>query len=556
MIKFILFLSILLNCIYSFAINKNDFLKQSATTYTSGITTALAKADIVLCKSMINLNHLKGESTEIITGKFYLEYCLKKEGSWQSISAKLGPQGIDQIYIKYEKGIPKKIIVGEVKYGTSRLDMTKDGIQLGEPWTQVRLNKMSENYLSISKTQNIKTVKRISKLQMKNEIVIRLKNGEKVVFWRENSTDKWKFDGRKQDLNEAMKQVERTGKYLGDCGAGKCSIRRRLYEVKSNNGILKIVMKDASGLDQGLSQSQLKETGQLKIPLSGKTDKILTSEIAKQLKKKFPHMSNQETKMYAKEIVEENSRVEEMKTAKYEYRKQIVMNSFKAGVVGGIIATTIELTGQLYNQGKIDLDKLAYTGGVSFIATSSGVLSGQIATGFMLENAITHNAIKKVAISLGLTRRFVSSVVGVNIGGGITTLIFSYGGYLAGYYDAYTANKMAVSGVVGLGAGSLATMGVMSLATMYGTAGTGVAISSLSGCAANSAAMAWLGGSWVGGPFGVIAVGTTLTVTSVVTYGWSLYDDYENNAFLLLMINKYVNNGALEIQAIKKYPNY
>lgn len=48
-----------------------------------------------------------------------------------TVTARLGRQGIDGLYVKYnENGQPQKLMVAESKYGSSSLGLTKDGWQL------------------------------------------------------------------------------------------------------------------------------------------------------------------------------------------------------------------------------------------------------------------------------------------------------------------------------------------------------------------------------------------------------------------------------------------
>jgi len=83
--------------------------------------------------------------------------------------------------------------------------------------------------------------------------------------------------------------------------------------------------------------------------------------------------------------------------------------------------------------------------------------------------------------------------------------------------------------------GSLATVGLMSLATAVGTASTGTAIASLSGAAAYSSALAWLGGGALSaGGFGmaggavVLSGGALLAVvgaSAAVMYWFQMGDE-------------------------------
>lgn len=85
--------------------------------------------------------------------------------------------------------------------------------------------------------------------------------------------------------------------------------------------------------------------------------------------------------------------------------------------------------------------------------------------------------------------------------------------------------KSGVGGTVGLGAGAaVAALGpsaAMWVATTFGTASTGTAISALSGAVAQKAALAWLGGSALSAGGGGIAMGNALLALAG-PIGWSI----------------------------------
>jgi len=88
--------------------------------------------------------------------------------------------------------------------------------------------------------------------------------------------------------------------------------------------------------------------------------------------------------------------------------------------------------------------------------------------------------------------------------------------------NAIGAGVLASSGVA-LGAG-LATFGpglAMAIATTFGTASTGVAISTLSGAAATTSALAWLGGGTIAAGGGGMAAGTAL-LGAFGPIGWAI----------------------------------
>ena len=85
------------------------------------------------------------------------------------------------------------------------------------------------------------------------------------------------------------------------------------------------------------------------------------------------------------------------------------------------------------------------------------------------------------------------------------------------------AKKGAVGAAAGVGAGgAIAAMGptaAMWVATTFGTASTGTAISALSGAAATNAALAWLGGGVVGVGGGMAAGNALLALAGPIGWG-------------------------------------
>ena len=100
--------------------------------------------------------------------------------------------------------------------------------------------------------------------------------------------------------------------------------------------------------------------------------------------------------------------------------------------------------------------------------------------------------------------------------------------------SAFTAG-VGVTG--GLAVTSLAPSAAMWVATTFGTASTGTAISALSGAAANSAALAWLGGgSIAAGGAGVTGGQALLALTGPI--GWSIAGATLLTSIILLSNNK------------------
>ena len=75
--------------------------------------------------------------------------------------------------------------------------------------------------------------------------------------------------------------------------------------------------------------------------------------------------------------------------------------------------------------------------------------------------------------------------------------------------------------IAGFGVAALGPSAAIAVATTFGTASTGMAISALSGAAATNAALAWLGGGAIAAGGGGMAAGNTL-LAFVGPVGWTI----------------------------------
>ena len=127
--------------------------------------------------------------------------------------------------------------------------------------------------------------------------------------------------------------------------------------------------------------------------------------------------------------------------------------------------------------------------------------------------------------------------------------------------EAYNASLKAGVNIVGgaaagLGVASMAPTALMSIATTFGTASTGTAISALSGAAAQKAAMAWLGRTFAGFAVkegaGMAAGQAFLALAGPI--GWGI-TAASTGISLILLTNKnkeLANNAVKEAKEIAK----
>lgn len=120
-----------------------------------------------------------------------------------------------------------------------------------------------------------------------------------------------------------------------------------------------------------------------------------------------------------------------------------------------------------------------------------------------------------------------------------------------------TAKKTALGAGVGVTAGaaivSVAPSVAMWVATTFGTASTGVAISSLSGAAATNAALAWLGGGAMAAGGGGVAAGNAFLALAG-PIGWTIAGASILTSVVLFSKNKLKMNDKKkeEIEAVKQ----
>ncbi len=512
----------------------------------SVLSTALARADVALSKSVITASILKGEIAEKIASNTLLSQ-LNLSGGWINVAPRVGPQGIDGIALKVNSnGLPTRLIVSEVKYGTSQLNkVTRDGIQLGRQWTDKRLIAMGNRYTDLASLvkSGMKQAKMPTGIQG-HSIPIKLKNGEEIIFWRKGSKDAWKYQGNRNCLPEASQKLNTYGKFFIANGKGLLSYKKYLYQCVFEKNILKVTIKDASRMTGANDIASLNKIGSFEVNMASKhmakMGKFAQEEISDIIRRKIPALSKSESDIYAKNILKNAKDYQNLVSSENypSVYKVMAQNSIKAGIIGSTIVIGTEVTFQLVNDGKINYMKLGKTGGVAFVSISSGVAVGQLASLSFTKNQILHSFAQSTAKQLGVqSASLVTNAISRSISGIFSSCLFAYGGYYLGLHDIDTANKQFVAGAVGTIVGELAHAATISLIMTFGTASTGTPISTLGGIAATNAVSAWLGGGSIAAGGGGMALGGIIIVsgtviiiaatTVAIIWGWQLYDAYK-----------------------------
>jgi len=548
-----------------------DTLIPGIGSSASGVMgSALARADVALTKSVINPAHLRGEVGESFMGKVYLESILSRGGNWELVSPRLGRQGIDGILMKFDKqGAPREIIVVEAKYGNSILSKTKvDGWQLSDRWTIKRMSALAKRYVEISQLNNPSSVKQPVKGQIaRHKVEINLRDGEKGVFWRINAKDSWKYDGPGGTFRTAQQKAGRIGSFLDKtsqaAAKGNITYRSRLVNLKLEENTLRVAIGDASKMSNG----KVPMTDTFDINLSdtrkGVYTRAVQGEIAQQIRKKLPHISQEEALSHAKSITGDATIQEMVESSRKSLARSIISSTGKSTAIGAVIFGGIEGTRQLITEGRIDFAEWGEQVTLGGTSAGMGALGGQGTVIMLTRSPSAYNSMLKLSSLLNLqSTSFVSNLAGSLVGGSIASFIFAYGGALTGQYDLDAANRIAATGIVATSSFLAAETATMTLAMTYGTASTGAAISSLTGAAAHNSALAFLGGGatsagGTGIAGGTLVLGSVATVamigvTAATMYGFYLYDSYQDDERNRLMREYLLQDDSFLTKIIDK----
>lgn len=379
--------------------------------------TSLSHADLAYLKKHVSSNSrgIKGAFGESIAQKAYLKNYLEKNGNWKNLTPRLGSQGLDHVFVKYDKyGHPKQLMVAESKYGSSKLGFTKDGIQMGREWTSKRLIKLGKTYSSLSKYTNMKTGKVPFFCDEKMEV--HLKNGKTEYFYRNNSREPWKFSGTQSELSEAQAKAKEMGYFLDANGRGVIDYRSRIFHIEHiEGGKARITVYDAQNIqtDGNVSWSKLKKISEAsgykpqEIEISSsQSSKELQRTLTKELRKLGLNKKDAaDTAKYLKN---------DPRLGGYSWRN-LLADTFKTSVAAGVAAAVIDVGMQFINTGKVDIKQAAFTGGTVAIGTLVGE-SIQIA----LTKQVTQQVLGKTLTSLLSTNAAAIAV----------TALLAYGNWL------------------------------------------------------------------------------------------------------------------------------
>jgi hypothetical protein len=253
--------------------------------------------------------------------------------------------------------------------------------------------------------------------------------------------------------------------------------------------------------------------------------------IAKDLGAKAPHLGERECRQLANVVFDQG---------KFFHESVEMSRAQQWMATSGMVALSSAIpVAVVVGQGLVgwalgdppDWGEIALASAQGAIASGLGTGVGIVVTSLAVEQPQLGRAIAAVGRSVGLGSLAAYRVAGGFSGGAVASVALASILFANGSIDG---EQWAVMSGVGIGATlvvAVAEVAVLSSVAALATASTGTAIGSLSGAAASSATLAWLGGgSIAAGGFGVtggIVVLTAGGAVIVVVAGYGLVVAYE-----------------------------
>jgi hypothetical protein len=470
----------------------------AGATFQTGIATTAIEAamdpETALLHASLLTRRLHGN-----VGEALVNSQLHSTGGWKSIPARNGPQGIDHIWMKFDKaGRPVGLIVGETKYGAGRLGMTKhNGRQMSQAWRSSRLAARAEE------------------LEREAEVVTR-KYGEGKA-----------------------KPFHVQARCLRGAAEGRIAYRSELFRVNIKGDMLSISVQnlDSNGNPVGASRRLPP------VKIAGRPANVVKAQLAGELRKQYPAMSAQESLERANRLYTGAKSAQAALSAKSPALR-LAGATGATLAAGGLLAGGLDVLFQRMSHQPVSWTRAGKMAGLGAGSAFAGEAT-QLAVSQMLMRSQAARAMTvTLGRSMGLLPARTVAIAPKLAGGVVGAVVFAYGGYAMGMYDLRTANQFAIAGAAGSLAGSATGAGMMAAAAAWGTASTGTAISTLSGAAAQSATLAWWGGgaaaatgtgtamTWGAVIVGGVAVVAALAVTAGAMWGFHHYDTVQEWARL------------------------
>lgn len=530
------------------------------------VSNALVRTDEALLNAVgrVNTNKLKGDFAESLTNQF-LKKSLRGNGSWEAVSLSNRLQGLDGIYVKYNrKGQPSGLLVSEVKYGQSSLGASVCGKQLSDGWTRCGLDFESKRHNLAGQSTTLKVRPRTFNKQL-DLIEVNLKSGEKGYFWREGG-GAFNYEGPTNTLNEAQRIMQTKGAYLDKASKGQIAYRTNLIKIDA--------VGDKLSFNIGKDQYSPQDVSEIfnKHITKSQQKQLLQEKLADSLTQSHPGMSKQEARRLSKKITNEHTFDEVLnlnKTLEKEQVRTHRLNSIRSATAGAAIGLAFEVANQ-WQSGEPNYSSLIANTAIASASSALGTYTNQkyLEASFHKQLQMRtheHNLRAVKGNKAGISHQAFRRLPGVAVAfSAFEILSMTNDGDFSSQRVSGAATG-AGAAIIGAGAGSLTKFSMFAFAAKAGTASTGTALSTLSGAAAKNATLAYWGGGAIsagggGMQAGAIFVGgaSFLVATAAVAaayYGYKAYDENEKSKILEAHAKLYSENEEGLQTLVSRYIN-
>lgn len=446
---------------------------------------------------------VKGQITEGMMARAVLSGFLEGTGGWTSCTPRLASQGLDGLFVKMNgRGRVTDLLVSEAKYGTSQLGMTKTGQQMSETWIRHRLRQASMVYGDVEDRLGADVRFGCRPHVGAKAVSIPLGDGRSAIVWEDAKGKLRVYSRHPTSHAELRRRARSVATYLQRAGDGRVEYRARLFRQKSNGDRVRFQMDelDAAGRRTGRS-----------LRVEGRFDEWKGSfkkAYLRALERVFQEQGFDSAESRA--LAERAARDPEFLRT---FRRNAVWDprlgfDWKGAFVAGgaaALATLGDVVAELFRSGQPDLKRAGQRGFASGASTWLGYVGGVQIHGVLVGTDVGRNLMSALPPTVG--GRSTAAVVSSASAGVITLVAYVALLHAMGLVDERQAGRMMVTSVTGAGAAAIASAATMATVAAYGTAGTGVAISTLSGAAATNASLAVLGGGTVAAGGGGVATG-------------------------------------------------
>ena len=252
---FALFLILVNSCLFA------SIKTSSARIIGKGIVSFGSIYDSISSKSIIKpstLNKVRGDFGEALTD---LDYFSRLNGNWQIITPRQGSQGLDHIYIEFEKGTrPIGCIIADTKVNSSKLGMVENWTvtQMSYKWRTDRVKTIVQQYDELLSGLNEKNIKFKSPSEI-DVIDASYPISKKSYYWKDTDGNLFLHDGG--DFNDVTTQTKLMRDYLDGVARGAITSRNRLihYSLSSSGNITESIYELIDEGETAVIQGKLLE---------------------------------------------------------------------------------------------------------------------------------------------------------------------------------------------------------------------------------------------------------------------------------------------------------